>query len=106
MARRRLAVGQDIVWDMLPNPSTRRSSISQDALEDLNSKGLAPAGSQRRVTLHDLRIDGQRVPAVDAYVSAAVSRLGVDGILGLDFFELFTAIHWYPRTRRVVLINQ
>lgn len=31
----RLAVGPDIVWDMVPNPVAPRSSITQGALDDL-----------------------------------------------------------------------
>lgn len=101
----RLSVGQDIVWDMLPNPTAARSTISPQALEDLTRRGLLPAGRQTRVLLRELRIDGQPILDVEVSMSPAIGRLGVDGILGLDFFEQFDAIHWYPRTRQVVLIG-
>jgi hypothetical protein len=99
----RLAVGEDIVWDMLPNPAAPRSTIRWEALEDLKAKGIAPPDARRGADLHGVRIAGHPVPAFRVYVSAFVNRLSVDGVLGLDFFEQFAAVHWYPHSHRVVL---
>ena len=99
----RLAVGPDITWDMLPNPTAPRSAITRAALDDLQRRGLSPATEQRRAVLRDLRIAGQRVADLEVRVSVAPTRLGVDGILGLDFFEQFEAVLWYPRTGQVTL---
>lgn len=63
---------------------------------------MAP-GHHRRVRLRDLRIVGEHVPDIDAYVSSALTRLGVDGVLGYDFFEHFAAVHWCPHRRQIVL---
>lgn len=101
----RLDVGDDIVWDMLPNPAARRSIISPRALEDLQTRGLASSHDARRFLVRDLRIAGQPIPDLEVRVSAAMVRLGVDGILGLDFFEQFELVQWHPRTRRVILVD-
>lgn len=99
----RLSVGEDIAWDMLPNPTAPRSAITRAALGDLQRRGLSPATGQRRAAIRGLRIAGQRVPDREVRVSVAVARLRVDGILGLDFFEQFEAVLWHPRTGRMTL---
>ena len=100
----RLDVGPDIVWDMLPNPLSRRSIISPEALDDLRVRGLVPERTGTWVPLRDLRIADQPVPDLDVRVSAAMTRLRVDGILGLDSFEQFDLVRWHPRTHRVTLV--
>ena len=100
----RLSVGDDIAWDMLPNPLSRRSIISPRAFEDLQKRGLAASQNVQRFVVRDLRIAGQTVPDLDVRVSAATIRLRVDGILGLEFFGQFELVQWYPHTRRVTLV--
>ena len=94
----RLAVGQDIAWDMLPNPLARQSVISAQSFADLRRWKLASEISERRVVLRDLQIAGRSVPDLTVRISEAVARLGVNGMLGFDFFEQFDSVLWMPRT--------
>jgi hypothetical protein len=102
----RLAVGQDIAWDMLPNPLALRSSITPGALDDLRTREAAMPASGNRIRLRNLRIDRQPVPDLDVTVSVAVTRLRVDGVLRLDCFEQFVGVHWEPHTHRVTLFSR
>lgn len=100
-----LAVGPDIHWDMIPNPLRPHSSISRLALEDLSSRlGGAPPRAGAAYLLQDVRIAGHSVPDIAVRINPIVSRLKVDGILGLDFFQQFDAVTWHPKTHRVVLV--
>jgi len=101
----RLAVGNDIVWDMLPYPAARRSIISPRAFDDLRAHGLAPTPGLARAVVRGLPIADQPVPDLEVRVSAAVTRLKVDGFLGLDFFEQFELVQWNPRSHRVTLVS-
>lgn len=99
----RLSVGQDIAWDMMPNPTLRRSRISPRALDDLTAREGGPLRRGDAVLLQQLRIRGEPIPDLPVLVGASVTRLGVDGILGFDFFEQFEEVRWNPRTQFMVL---
>jgi hypothetical protein len=99
----RLEVGPDVVFDMLPNPNSSRTVIRPSSFEDLVRRGLAPADEPRRVMLRQLSIAGQPVPDLEARVSAAVGRLGFDGMLGFDFFARFDEVVWRPHTGHLTL---
>lgn len=100
----RLAVGSHIVWDMVPNPIASRSAISPLALTDLASKeGLSPTSNDRSL-LHNLSIAGQSVPDLEVQVNPAIARLGVDGVLRIDFFAKFREVRWKPTTGEITLL--
>ena len=100
----RLHVGLDIVWDMLPNPLAGRSGITPLALADLATKeGLTPSGNDRYL-VRNLRIDGQPVPDLEVEASPGVARLGVDGVLGFNFFTKFGEVRWKPATGEITLL--
>lgn len=101
----RLPVGDDIVLDMLPNPLARRSSIALRSLDDIEAReGLVP-GTGGRWRLTNLRIGQHPIPDLEATLSPTVTRLHVDGVLGLDFFARFAGVRWEPRTHPVTLIG-
>ncbi len=100
----RLSVGQDVVLEMIPNPTVLRSSLSRQALRDLRTRGVLEGGGPTFV-LRDLRISGQPVADLTVRVGAAATLLRVDGILGFDFFLQFSAVVLEPRTLRVTLID-
>ena len=81
-----LSVGQDLVLWVVPNPGFPRSVISRQAAEDLASRGVLVASGRRAYVLHDLQIHGQPVPDVVVQPSPLTRVLGVDGILGFEFF--------------------
>ncbi len=100
----RLTVGPHMVWDMLPNPIAGRSAISPLALTDLaNKEGLSPIGNDRYL-LRNLRITSQPVPDLEVEVNPAITHLGVDGMLGLDFFATFQEVRWKPATGEITLV--
>ena len=99
----RLAVGQDITWDMLPYPTTARSCVTQEAYEDYASRLEVARPLSRSLVIDDLLIEGQSVQPLRIVPSLAPSRLGVDGFLGLDFFSRFDVVEWHPKTRFVRL---
>lgn len=100
----RVSVGQDIAWDLLPNPTLRRSRISQRSLDDLVMREGTPTRHGHEVVLRQLQIQGQPIPDLPVQVDAGIARLGIDGILGLDFFEQFEEVRWQPRTNVVTLL--
>jgi hypothetical protein len=101
----RLNVGLDIAWDMIPNPTVAQSRIRPRAVEELRSHEGDPARRGNLLILRNLTIAGQPVADLPVLVDPAVSRLRMDGILGLDFFEQFEEVRWQPRTRLVTLIE-
>jgi hypothetical protein len=99
----RLEIGPDVVFEMLPNPVASRTAIRPSSFQDLVQRGLATPEESRRVTLRRLSIAGQPVADLEALVSAAVGRLGFDGVLGFDFSARFDEVTWRPRTGRMTL---
>jgi hypothetical protein len=99
----RLEVGPDVVFEMLPNPVAPRTAIRPSSFQDLAQRGMATAEEARRVTLRQLSIGGHPVPDLEASVSAAVGRLGFDGVLGFDFFARFAEVVWRPGTGQMIL---
>ncbi len=99
----RHAVGQDTVLDPLPNPLARRSSTAPRSLDDIEAReGLVP-GTGGRSLLTNLRIGQHFIPDLEMTLGAALTRLRVDGVLGLDFFARFAGGYWEPWTHRVTL---
>jgi hypothetical protein len=103
----RLSVGQDMVWDMLPNPVQPRSTISPQSLADLIAREGTPDRTDAGdVILRDMQIARQPLPDLAVRISTTPDRLRVNGILGLDFFQQFHVVHWRPRTHLVVLVGE
>ena len=81
------------------------SAVSPETAEDLRHLHLlAPARDPQytyRLALPTL--DGQSLPDLEVRILPRLSRLGIVGLLGLDFLRQFLAIHYYVPTRRLVL---
>jgi len=58
----RLTVGMDIVWDMLPYPSARRSVVTRKAFQDARNRFEVGTSIDRELPLTGLLIFGQPVP--------------------------------------------
>jgi hypothetical protein len=94
----RLIVGLDIVWDMLPYPTTTRSRVTLIAYRDYCARmGLDPQVT-RSVLLDNHSIGVQALPALRIVPSHAPDRIGVDGFLGFDFFSQSQVVEWHPNT--------
>jgi len=99
----RLVVGQDVVWDMLLNPTMPRSAIRPKSAADVAKRGAATLVEPGHAVVRECRIAGRSVADLSVRVTAVVDRLLVDGILGLDFFEQFESVLWRPRAGELVL---
>ena len=100
-----LTVGQDYALEMVPNPIFPRSIVSRRAFEELRARELLQPVSGRRYRMSGLRIAGYPVADLDVRVGPTAAILGVDGLLGLDFFTQFSAIHLDLRSWRLTLID-
>jgi hypothetical protein len=94
----RLIVGMDIVWDMLPYPTARRSSVTHHAFEDYANRHGADPRVVRSLLVGDLSISLRPVSPLRIVPSRAPDRVGVDGFLGFDFFAQFQIVEWHPNT--------
>jgi hypothetical protein len=79
------------------SPSTRDALIATRVLLATNS-----SGSYR---LTGLAAEGQRLPDLEARVVPRLSRLGVNGMVGLDFLFHFEHVHFHVPTLRLILQN-
>ncbi len=84
------------------NPGVIRSSITTNARETLIQEELLSPVAQRNFVLSDVESQGQRLPPLQVRVSRF--RYGdIDGLLGLDFLQQFTDIHFHVPTYRLTL---
>ena len=80
------------------------SAISPGIEQDLLRDGLLQPGSlPRRHRLTRLRSQDQELPDIEVAVLNRLDRLGIDGLLGLDFLTNFEHIHFHTRSLRLVL---
>ena len=70
------------------------SCISPAARDILAALGHLRHSGGRIYQLHDLRVGGSPVAPLEVRVNAAVSLLGFEGIVGLNFLNRFRAIHF------------
>jgi hypothetical protein len=75
---------------------TPQTGISASLLSELQARGLAPPsgirfGSQLFL-LERISIEGQPISDFEVQISPSATRLGIDGILGLDFLAQFRRV--------------
>lgn len=87
------------------DPGSPVSAISPETRDDLSRLHLLPPASDLRYEhrLADLVVQEQPLPDFDVRVLRKLSRLGVDGLIGLDFLRQFFAIHYYVGSMELVL---
>lgn len=101
-----LSVGQDLVLEMIPNPGFPHSVISRTARDALLKRGLVSASRTRLYLLKDLRIEGVPISELEVRVSLAPQVLGLDGMLGMNFFEPYAEIRWDVRAHQLILVSK
>jgi hypothetical protein len=79
------------------------SGISEPVRDVLAERGLLGAIRGRHYLLRDLTIQGQPVPNLAVGLSPRATQLGADGVLGLNFFGLFTELHCHVPSLRITL---
>lgn len=90
---------------MVLDPGSPISAISPETRDNLTERDLLRSASHSRYEhrLTSLVVDRQQLPDVDVRVLPRLSRLRIDGLIGLDFLSQFDAIHYYVRARELVL---
>ena len=74
------------------------SSVSEPTHRRLAGAGSVRHIVGRRFALTRPLLDGQPVDDLEVRISTRVTRVGADGVLGLDFLGRFTDIHFHvPR---------
>jgi hypothetical protein len=83
------------IWNgnFILNTFRPRSTVSAMTATVLNGFECIGHQSGRDYVLRGLMIGGERLPELDAQVSAATTLLGVEGMLGLNFFRQFSSVH-------------
>ncbi len=95
--------GIHTIWAVL-DAGAPVSGISPRVEQELLSRGLLKTSSlPRRYLMADLTADRQALPNLDVAVIRRLDRLGVDGLLGLDFLTHFEHIHFHTRSLSLVL---
>lgn len=106
----RLQVGEppeDLVFDMAVSTLTPVSALSVAARNVLVTKGHITTLPQRadRYRLRDLQIEGHRFPDLEVGVSRFAGRAGVDGLLGLNFFQQFADVRLHVPDLEFTLVE-
>ena len=79
------------------------STISEGTYRRLADAGNIRHVGGRRFTLTRPLLDGQPVADLEVRVSLRVTRVGADGVLGLDFLGRFTDVHFHVPSLRLNL---
>jgi ribosomal protein S19E (S16A) len=98
-----VSVANRISIEMAVNPGVPRSSISAATRHRLIMEEIVPPREERTYILSNVQIEGQPVPPLHVRVSAVLRRVGVGGIVGLDFLGQYEDIHFHVPTFRLTL---
>jgi hypothetical protein len=80
------------------------SAISPQIAADMQLRDLLqPSPIPRRHRMTGLSSQGYSLPDLDIAVLNRLARIGVDGLLGLDFLMHFEHIHFHTRSLRLEL---
>lgn len=90
-------------FDMVLDTGSPLSSISEDMYRILlETAGIGTVAGNGYVLRHPM-IQGQRIDDLPVRLSRRVTRVGADGVLGIDFLGRFTEIHVHVPTLRLTL---
>src|SRR6266852_697096 len=84
-------VGGLLTIEMVLDTGSPLSSISERLRGSLASMGVLEPVSGRSYVLRDLKIQNQPIRDLRVRVSRRVTRVGADGVLGLDFLAQYSA---------------
>jgi hypothetical protein len=88
-----IEVGGRYGFEMVLDTGSPVSTISQGVRAALADLGLLESRGGNRYLLHEVEIQGQRVPDLRVRESRRITLVGANGALGLDFLNQFTEIH-------------
>jgi len=99
-----LEIGGDLVIDMVLSTYPPISYVSERSRDTLVGLGFAERMGDQQCLLRNVRIEGQRVADFEVRVRRTVVQTA-DGILGLDFLNQFTDVHFHVPTLRLTLTD-
>jgi hypothetical protein len=80
------------------------SAISPEIWDELQTRDLlrtAPSAGYHLIS--DITVDGQPMPDLAVRVLPRLSRIGVEGLLGLDYLGKFESVYFHIPTLRITL---
>jgi hypothetical protein len=99
-----VTIARDLTLSMVFDTGSPVSAISPETKVDLEGRGLL-RGADRPGTyrLSDLTADGQLLPDLEVRVMARLTRLQIDGLMGLDYLGNFEWAHFHIPTLLLTL---
>jgi hypothetical protein len=99
-------IGQ-LPWDLFLMLNTGRpySAISPATYIRLADLGLVAPRAGSRVVIRNARLGGAPLHDISMRVSAGPALLGMEGMLGLDFFEQFAEARFDFQALRLTLVR-
>jgi hypothetical protein len=96
-------VGALSALDCVVNPGYPVSAISLGTRDVLGALGHLEHTGGRLYRLLDLSLEGQALPNLHVRSSPAVDLLGVEGVIGLNFFRQFREVCFHVPSGRLTL---
>jgi hypothetical protein len=97
-------VGAIYRLELVLNTGYLVSAISRGARDSLLALGHLGHISGRYYRLHDISVSGVALPPLDMRLNAAIARLDIEAIMGLDFLNQFREVRFDTQTRQMTLI--
>ena len=97
-------VGTFFDLDLVINTGYLISSISPGARDSLLALGHLGHASGRYFRLHDISVGGIALPALEMRLNAAIARLGIEAVMGLNFLNQFREVRFDTQSRELTLI--
>ena len=90
-------------FDMVLDSGSPLSTVSAETYRRLADAGSIRHIGGRRFALTRPLLNGQPLLDFEVRISRRVTRVGADGVLGLDFLGRFTDIHFHVPSLRLTL---
>ena len=98
-----LTVAGLLTLNMVLDSGSPQSALSRSAMVDLNASNLLTQARGLVFLLGNLEIQGHAIPDLLVQPVARLGRLGIDGALGLDFFNMFRRVSFDTVTLELTL---
>ena len=99
-----VTVGNTYDLLMVVDSGSPVSVISPAAQQELMAAGLLPAANDTRwFQLRSLAAQGQTLPDMSVRILPRLTRLQIDGLIGLDYLRRFTRVCFHVNERRLTL---
>lgn len=94
-----VVAGHEHALDFVFDTGSPVSAISPETRDDLSAKGLLTNGQRPGwFRLAGITVQGQAIPDLDLRVLGRLSRLKIDGLIGLNYLSHFESVHFQVPT--------